>query len=90
MKTEEEKQEENVRFFQVQMRKLKRNWKSWSRGQRINYIKKQIYAQNVKIEHTDKIITVLFEQQEQQLARKKRLKEILNNKDFRCFEREFL
>jgi len=90
MKSEEEKRKEFEKLYKSQKKKILKEFRSLSMKEKIEYMKKFLNLAEYCIECTDKTITDLFKQQEKFLNQKKRLRELINNKDVKKFEEEFL
>ena len=90
MKSEEEQREEFEKLYKSQKKKIMREFNKLSIKDKLNWMKKELSLIDFQIEHTDFIITLLYQQQEKFLAQKRKLKELINNKDIRGFEKEFL
>ena len=90
MKSEEEIRKEFEKLYKSQKKKRMKEFNKLSSEDKLNWMKKELSLIDFRIEHTDFIITLLYQQQEKFLALKRRLKELIKNKNTKEFERDFL
>jgi len=90
IKETEAKEQENKKLLNTQIKKRMKEFNKLSSEDKLNWMKKELSLIDFRIEHTDFIITLLYQQQEKFLALKRKLKELIKNKNTKEFERDFL
>ncbi len=89
-KTKEQTEKENKELYQKQIKKIKREFVKLPEKEKLKAMEKHLDILNIQIEATDNQIWVLVQQNEKFVERKKKLKELIKNEDFRGFEKEYL
>jgi len=87
-KTKEQIKEENKKFFNNQVKRHIREYDKLSNSEKMNLIKKEIELADFRIEQTDKVITMLYKQQEEQIKWRNKILKMKREKDFEGFKRE--